>query len=209
MKTRTPSRMYSAIRRLTKNLGLSGDPRFVPVAVDAPGKMDDCFNNVKGKIETSEGSIAYGWAIWEWPKVLVEAEFHAIWVSPTGNECDVTPRGDTRTLFLNDPKRSFTGRQIDNVRLPLRDDALIHGFISLACARFCVLNAGDRATRIGEVVIPANEIKPILVLLSAIGQMLDADRNEKSACFCGSERQYRKCCRAAVEQVCRQAGIKA
>jgi hypothetical protein len=54
------------------------------------------------------GEILYGWAIWEWPRVFIEAEHHAVW-SKGGCLTDVTPQvppADT-ILFLPDTERAY------------------------------------------------------------------------------------------------------
>jgi hypothetical protein len=144
------------------------------------------------------GEIEYGWAIWEWPTVLIEAEFHAIWRAPDGRPVDVTPRVDDERIiaFVPDPIRVFEGRSLDNIRRPLRDDPVIHEFISLAEARFEIINRGPKAVQFGAVSVPAEEIMPVIQRMAQLEEMLrspypTAPRNDP--CPCGSGKKYKKC----------------
>ena len=67
--------------------------------------MLDCFVNVSRYAERFGGSIQYGWLIWEWPTIMIEAEFHAVWVTPQGALKDITPNpfGMGQVLFLPAP----------------------------------------------------------------------------------------------------------
>lgn len=69
---------------------------------------------------------------------MIEAEFHANWISPGGEEMDITPKpnGISRILFLPDSARTYDYRRdhyrIDNIRRPLADDPLVTEYIK-AC----------------------------------------------------------------------------
>lgn len=55
--------------------------------VDAPPwtEPNDCTGNVQSVIEIHGGTVQYGWQLWEtWRGVLLEGEFHAIWVDEHG-----------------------------------------------------------------------------------------------------------------------------
>lgn len=92
------------------------------------------------------GGVEYGWQLWETlPTVLLEAEFHAIWVDANGNRRDVTPKttpGIDESVFLHDPALVYEGRQINNVRVPLRDEPMITAFINVADKLFEATNRG-------------------------------------------------------------------
>lgn len=86
--------------------GLSLEP---PVTV--PRRSDDhaIYNwpadGIREKIAADGGSIRFGWRLQEWPNILLRAEFHAVWVNPTGTMVDITPAvptGDS-SVFVPDP----------------------------------------------------------------------------------------------------------
>lgn len=122
----------------------------------------ECFPNVERYIKTNGGNILYGWQIWEWPKVLVEAEFHAIWVSPLGAYIDITPKDnhENKIFFLPSIKKSYQGRQIDNIRKHLTNDPIIHEFIKISKRIFMESNKGDLAFK--KHMILTSEMKVLL-----------------------------------------------
>ena len=157
-------------------------PRAIPVVlhVDAPPWADpnECTQNVASVIEIYGGSVEYGWQLWETlPGVLLEGEFHAVWVDPKGRRLDVTPKeiaGLACSVFLPDPALVYEGRQIDNVRVPLKDDTLITAFIQAAEDFFEVTNRGELADYHGALVLT-----PEMKAIAARRQRLEMEILEK------------------------------
>ena len=58
----------------------------------------------------------YGWSVWEWPKVFIEAKFHAVWKQPDGSFLDIAPKSlpIPRVLFIPDPRRVYLGSPAQN-----------------------------------------------------------------------------------------------
>lgn len=100
----TPSDITSLIRRFADQLKDNAIPAFVPVVKDQYGLYGYCSDGVLEKIKHDGGDIAFGWCIWEWPKILFTAEFHAVWMVPSGELVDITPKpnGENRILFVQD-----------------------------------------------------------------------------------------------------------
>ena len=165
------------------------------VSPRADGDINECFAAVSAHVKHHGGSVQHGWAFWEWPTVLVEAEFHAVWRRENGSLLDVAPRADSeqRILFLADPIRVFTGVAVDNVRLALRDDPRIAEFIKLAEKKYALLNRGERAHQFGAVAIPRDEIEPVLVRMLQLQSQLAGRLGRNDPCRCGSGRKYKKC----------------
>jgi hypothetical protein len=132
-------------------------PGEVPVVLEVEhppwAKPRDCTANVERAVSDHGGSVLYGWQLWEVPDVMVEAEFHAVWVDPTGSMRDVTPKDlpFEQSVFLADPSLRYEGRQIDNVRMPLHEDPLIREFIAAAEAYFEATNRGELADMHGDI----------------------------------------------------------
>ena len=129
----TPKTITPKIANLcTALVGSGAQPVFVPVQ-PVKHEIDDCYGAVETTVGTSGGAIVYGWNVMEWPFTLLEAQFHAVWQTLTGNLVDVSPKedGETRILFLPDPGRRFLGKRIDSHYVALRDDPQITEFISL------------------------------------------------------------------------------
>ena len=126
-------------------------PFFVPVQKWSQSVMLQCFPNVERKIRVSGGSIVYGWAIHQIPKIHIEAQFHAIWLSPEGRFVDITEEefGMSRILFLRDDTRTYTGSKVPHFRFALGDKKLAERYWALCDESQAILlqllEAGFRA----------------------------------------------------------------
>ncbi|TPD98478.1 zinc chelation protein SecC [Stenotrophomonas maltophilia] len=199
--TTTPTEITRAIRYLADTVVPRAQPVYLPVQPEADAIVHECFPNVQAKVGRDGGQMRCGWQLWEWPNVLVEAEFHAVWVSPAGELIDITPKpeGEARILFVPDPSRRYEGVAIDNVRRSLRDDQLIRHFIQVSEAIVRVMNRGKRAFQYGEVSVPVGEIQPLLQARDFLGQSLGAGLREHTPCLCGSGSKYKRCHGVRVE----------
>lgn len=198
--TRTPLKLTNKILQLCSGLRSDSEPLFVSVTPSKYAVKNECFDNVEKHIQIYGGTVEFGWQIWEWPLVLVEAEFHAIWKSKEGKRVDITPKPfpTKQILFLPDPTRKYTGKQVRNVRLPLKDTAPINEYINLCDKEFALLNRGSRA-RQREITLSNSERqthRSIMIrkqILSEQFSKFTPARNEP--CFCGSGEKYKRCCR--------------
>jgi hypothetical protein len=137
------------------------NPVLIPL-LPVPGKpQNECFNIVPEHISTYGGKQKIGWYILYWRRVLIEAVFHCVWESPDGELVDITPKvyKMKNIVFLPDPAKSYTGRQVDNIRKPLATDKNIHKFIALAQVRFGQTNEGDLADQHGIVELGEDFIR--------------------------------------------------
>jgi hypothetical protein len=77
--------------------------------------------------------MIYGWGIHQVPKIHLEAQFHAVWQSPTGAFVDITEEeiGMTRILFLRDDTRTYTGSKVPHFRFALGDQKLVERYWDL------------------------------------------------------------------------------
>jgi|SRR5882672_5449947 len=95
-------------------------------------------------------------------------------------------------MFLADCRRTYEGRQVDNVRLAVRRDSLAEDLIAVELARFEVLNRGDRASKY-LVSVPAAELEPLLEQKAVILEMTHSGLHLNSPCGCGSGAKYKRC----------------
>jgi len=147
---RTPRDSFAQLSVFQHRLQITQPAVFVPV--DRRYEEGQCFGNVTSHIEQNGGQRVLGWMLWEWPGVMAEAVFHAVWRSPSGELRDVTglPNSETTILFLPDEKAVFPTKRVDNIRIPLRDHPKIVAFIQ-ACEKdeaseSCVLEAAGSGT---------------------------------------------------------------
>ena len=195
VKTTTPPAISRSVRRLIETVAPGGKAVYLTVQPGANAVVNECFPNVEAQIAREGGGMLCGWQLWEWPHVLIEAEFHAVWRSSDGEMVDVTPkpRGEGRILFVADGRRRYEGIAIDNVRMPLRDDQLIRHFIRASEAVVQVLNRGERAFQYGHVTVPAHEIEPLKLAQGFLGQSLASGLRDHDLCLCGSGSKYKRC----------------
>ncbi len=165
--------------------------------------LDCCFFNVPKKVTAEGGRIQYGWAIWERPGLLIEGEFHAVWVSPEGEFIDITPKrdGETEILFLPDGHREWTEELVDNVRMPLTDNEITRRLVKSSKESF---EFKKRHYKGGPLVDIFSEFGPVPEFLeepfkqfvehytSATPVRRKVGRNEP--CPCGSGKKHKKCC---------------
>ena|SRR5881394_1030207 len=97
----TPASITSPINSFAQKLGQE-PPRYVPVVKDSTGLYGWCSDGVLEKIKHDGGGIRFGWTIWEWPRVLLTGEFHAVWHDPSGELIDITskPHEEDRIVFV-------------------------------------------------------------------------------------------------------------
>jgi hypothetical protein len=135
---RTPNQITEYIYEFCKELDNTGQLFFVGVKLETEAECVECSQNVLNKIGRDGGQIQFGWAIWELPEIMLEAIYHAIWISPQGEPIDITPRKHVSTdsiLFLadSDDKYNYGSGfwRKDNVRKPLSDDPIITEYIEI------------------------------------------------------------------------------
>src|SRR5690348_14065372 len=128
--TTTPARINPSVRRLIDTVTPGGHARYLQVRPAPGATVNGCFSNVRAKVARDGGRMLCGWQLWEWPRVLVEAEFHAVWLSPRGEMVEITPKahGEGSILFVPDERRAYHGEVVDNVRIALHDDQLVRHF---------------------------------------------------------------------------------
>ena len=122
---RTPPEMSKKeVLLLCDHLSPNIRPFFVDVIVEPNAEPKECFNNVDCKISSSGGHYQHGWRIFEFPDFYLDAEFHAVWVSPEEKYIDISPNeANVNTiLFLPDLVRTYKDMPLDNVVLPLTKD---------------------------------------------------------------------------------------
>jgi hypothetical protein len=208
---RTPITISSFINDLCHELVRDPKPEFISV-IPQPGiDLLDCFAAVGRRTEQDGGSVCYGWQIWEWPDVMIEAEFHAVWRDAVGRLHDITPKQIPidMILFLPDPERKYEGRQVNNVRRALRSDPLILAWFKCCDAEFELLNRGERAYQVGEIELSPEEADELEQIrkrkLEFELQFSQTSKPSKQPqrfshvgrndpCPCGSGKKFKKCC---------------
>jgi len=147
MKAIAPMTLTPPLAALCKELVPGATPVVLPRLAPLDQRPGDCFDTVVQHVVERGGNPCYGWVLWEWPDLFLEAEFYAVWRDPEGNLLDITPRaGDARSvLFLADPQRAFDGRRVNSVRQPISRDPAVTAFLRTCDEEFALINRGARA----------------------------------------------------------------
>ncbi len=205
----TPRAASPEIIALAHYLSPKHEPIFVSIEPEPTAERAECFFNVQAKIKRDGGQIIYGWAIWEWPRVFLEAEHHAVW-SDGSHLVDITPNdpGIRQTLFLPDPTHVYdytTKTRIINVKRPLSTMSAILSWID-ATNRFqehLESNSEGRLIRLSPAAQSSTHtlwreaLSAKAEILAWLAQM--TGRNQP--CFCQSGRKFKKCCADLVRPV--------
>ena len=206
MLSGTPVEITEQIKKFCKEIEKSQKPVYVSVKPDPESKIQDCFLNVKAKVEKDGGQIQFGWAIVESPKMMNEAQFHAIWVSPENEHIDITPSergGVQRILFLPDTALEYDYvsdcKRICNKFQPLTANPLVHRFIVLTQQIFDIEETHSTGRLIdlrGLVLEQFEELKQerALIYLQLMSQPQRGEPRRNDPCSCGSGLKFKKCC---------------
>ena len=187
-KTTTPKIVTSEIIEFGKKVYNASELEYIVVQPDVNATYNNCFPNVDGVVETKGGVCILGWSIWKWRNILIEAEAHAIWLSPEGKKIDVTPHigEENKILFLQDNSLKYDGNIIPSIRQPLSESKLVSDYIKLAERREKIMIESEGNT----YSLPLNLIKEMTLLSDRFNSK--ASRNDD--CPCGSGLKYKRCC---------------
>lgn len=152
---RPPKSIKPYVRRFCDKVASNERPLYVSVRPVQGAILHDCFGSVSDYVTRYFGEQVIGWAIWEWPKVFIEAEFHAVWRHPARNLVDITPKSVPipRILFLPDTGAEDVGRYVDNIRQALRCDPAIDRFLEREHLMFLEHSAAEVAEKDGKIPV--------------------------------------------------------
>ena len=200
--TTTPTALSPAIVSFCREISPDHVASRVPVRPDANAIPNECFHNVTARVSLEGGTIIYGWAIWEWPRVLIEAEHHAVW-EKNGVVLDITPHSMQEAQIVFDPGRvyDFAGKKrVINLKRSLGELESVDNWIRAAD----VVHQAMEANSVG------NEVRMNRAQLGALvenlrnaqaAMMLDLARNTRAnaPCFCRSGKKFKKCCSQLID----------
>ncbi len=195
-----PKKNHRFVDALCSKIVPNTVPIRVPVSPDRKAQLNECFFNVRKKMEREGGNILHGWCLWEFPGLFIEAEFHSLWIAPNGGLLDITPKqdGESEILFLPDPSAVFDEaayNRRDNVRLAIKDHPIVHEFLKCAEERIRLLSSStDRCNpRLSDTDEATHD--EIFERMSGLQiSMFSLLIEKKDMCPCGSAENYEDCC---------------
>jgi hypothetical protein len=213
MPVTTPKKIDELLRSFGRSLKKDAPLLYVDVRPATGAQPLDCFNNVPRCVEAEGGTQLFGWVIWIWPGVFVEAEHHSVWRKVDGTLSDPTPRqqGETRVLFLEDESLLYDfekERRRDNVRAALTQDRAVTAYLDASAEFHAFMEAHSDGLLIrapkNEIVTRARRNYDLLVVLRR--RYLKPNDH----CPCGSGNKLKKCCgmEAAITVIPRDGAYK-
>lgn len=199
----TPLEIDADVRVFCKEIALGQQPSFIELRPTETAKYGECYHNVQEHIGTHGGSVVFGWAIWQWRYVFLEAEHHAVWQSHNGSLLDITPNDHwvSRILFLPDPLHPYnylSEEIIENRHKNLSGIREVDEFLGLGLKKKLILRknasngyvqlAGDDLTDFENIDLRSAILRS--QILNKIGKKIG--RNDK--CLCSSGKKFKACC---------------
>lgn len=192
----TPNRISEALATLCRKVSFGYTPEFIYVEPIPDFLPDNCYPNVQSLVATKGGEAVFGWAIYEWPRVWVEFQHHAVWRDTEGKLRDHTPRrdGESIALFLT-CDISYIGSHIPTKWFPLSDSIDILRIIeiqveinNLKAAYYNKMGENSKMDQVSaQPVIRLEEEKSlILVRMNYV-----PSRND--LCPCMSRKKFKHC----------------
>lgn len=201
MLTRTPSPSDPHVKEICRRVVADAKPVLLPITAEPEDEPLNCFGNVRQRVAKNGGRIVFGWAVWEWPKVYVEAEHHAVYENPQGNWLDITPSevpGIDSRVFIEDTSAIYDfeneGIRRDNHRFAFKRDPLIEEFFNSARRAHDAMNALPGIGNIEvfpEVAQKLGRLQQAHARLVVQLAMKYLGRNDR--CFCESGKKFKAC----------------
>jgi hypothetical protein len=156
----------------------AAEPQLVLVRPEPGCEASDCFENVRKKVAREGGRIQFGWNVWEWPGIYLEAEHHAVYAPPDGSALrDITPSEvyAVQHMFVPDDSATYDfeneGVLRDNLRYGLVDDPLLDELFKAAARRSQFKN---ELPGVGIITIHASEDKMLAKLERRVQRAYEA-----------------------------------
>ena len=195
----SPRRISPAILSLCQEINPDVEPVVVTVKADTGAISSECFYNVTERIKRDGGSMVYGWTIWEWSRVFIEAEHHAVW-EKDGELLDITPKKnrERKIVFLPDPSADYDfkgNRRRINVKRSLGRFASVDKWIAATDAFQQAIedNSAGRLAHFDKRDMMAHQ-QAINNAMAEVVLDLAYETNPRDRCICASGKEFRKCC---------------
>ncbi len=171
------------------------NPVRVKVKPENGNLPDYCFENVLGKIRKKGGKMILGRKLFKSP-FLIEAEYHAIYQSATGELVDLTPQHTDAIQFIPIPNTEYNGQTLDTILINYTKNPVIDDYIKLEKTYMAFRNMGSLAGKSGAIALTQEEgIRYTLLTQTKTGiiDFIGRNGNMQSPCFCKKNDTYENC----------------
>ncbi len=191
------------VRAFCERISPGVSPLLVTIQPEQGCRPRECFWNVKQKVEREGGRVLFGWAIWEWPRVFIEGEHHAIYQAPDGSFHDPTPSipedPQVARLFLRDDNVAYDYDARDpirryNIREALSPDEQIVEYLRLAEELAGIISRTPGTGMVPIIDTDVIRAQAIAKRSTWLKRQIAMRYTAQSApCYCGSGRKFKKC----------------
>lgn len=135
--TNTPKEIDNDVIDFCKSIASNSIPEYVPLRPELGCIINECYDNVEKKVKKCGGKRQLGWRIQvipdPYPKYMIEAVHHAIWVSESNEKIDITPQPDSASsiVFLSDETTTLGKYRIGEKYQALMDCPLVKEYVKL------------------------------------------------------------------------------
>ncbi len=211
--TKTPDKLTREIIDGCTMLVADATPVFVERRPASGAQVNKCTLNVRGYLTEHPGSMVLGWDISVWDNVLLDCLGHAVAKTDDGLLC-VSPSkyGETSLLFLPDNSLEFdfnnSMARMPSKRIPLSTKPEVQELIDVEAEELLIRSKYPVSS--GQIVVHGADA----LELQKLGRrkqrltlrVLLVTTLPKASCFCGSGRQFRKCCKSRLEAIVNGSG---
>ena len=189
------------VEELLNRIDAEYSPEIIPVRIEDYAEELNCYENVDKKVSIDGGKTHYGWVIYE-TDLLCEAERHAVWENEEEELIDITPREipTEQVIFVSDNNFTYSGQFIDNIRVNITKNKVVDDFILICETESQLYASGERLDSM-QIKLPpkaAELISKYQQLKIQFESYIKAGNNEKSKCFCDSQKFYKNCCQGQL-----------
>lgn len=192
-----PADVSPRLKKICDGLSPGKDPVFITIEPDSRFQPDMCFPNVAKLVECEGGETVFGWAIYEWPRVWFELQFHAVWKDPSGEFRDLTPRrdGEKVVLFLQG-EEVFDGKPVSSKWFLLCNLPIVSRLRNIQIEIQGLKS--EAYLKAQELTFLSGEAKERVVSLEyeklALAQNLNLNPTRNDLCPCFSRKKFKHCC---------------
>lgn len=189
----TPILSSQYIEMIKAKINSNFEPQYIKVSPVRNAPLQECFSIVEEYINQHGGTRVLGWALWELPSYFIEAEFHAVWESPTGELKDLTPRSSetNKILFIRDPSMTYDGGRVNNIRINYSENHIIKDLFKIYEDEYEAFGAEG-------IVLPHQQILNISLEMRKASvhermELIYKNLKKTDPCFCNSGEMLKDC----------------